>query len=109
MKEYYVNLFDEKIKIEDNFILNFSKILLNILDKELLKGNYICEISKNDWSNKKPESKMIFLANPFFTNPQIDLKGIEYREVNDPHYWKAEYHDINDNSFLCCKYGDYGY
>jgi len=104
MKEYFEKCFNGTIKIDDDFISKFSKVLLEILDEELLKGNFICETFKGDWPLKNPESKMIFLAKPFCVKPQKELKGIKYTEVNDPHYWKAEYYDINDNSFLCCKF-----
>ena len=104
MKEYFEKCFNRTIKIDDGFISKFSKALLEILDEELLKGNCICETFKGDWPYKNPESKMIFLAKPFCFKPQKELKGIKYIEVNDPHYWKAEYYDTNDNSFLCCKF-----
>jgi hypothetical protein len=47
---------------------------------------------------------MIFLEKPFKKPIRKDLDKIEYRDVNDPHYWKAEYFDEENLQFLCCKF-----
>ena len=47
---------------------------------------------------------MIFLDKPFKTPIQKDLENVEYRDINDPHYWKAEYFYKENRQFLCCKF-----
>ena len=39
----------------------------------------------------------IFLKYPFKAKIQNNLKGITYSEINDIHYWKAEYTDENNH------------
>ena len=90
--------------INNNDIENFTGELKNILDMELSAGNKICETYNGDWPF--PNSIMIFLDKPFITPIRRDISGIEFRNVNDPHYWKAEYHDKILNMFLCCNFGN---
>jgi hypothetical protein len=85
--------------IDQNDILKFSDSLKIILDKELEKGDEVVETS-NGWPDKN--SIIIFLKGPFILTHKIE--SIEYREINDPHYWKAEYYDKNKKHILACKF-----
>jgi hypothetical protein len=88
--------------------INYSTInklsgkLNEILQLELDAGNEISETFEGDWPF--PNSIMIFLAKPFKTPIQRNLLGIEFRNVNDPHYWKAEYVDKENKMLLCCNF-----
>jgi hypothetical protein len=57
-----------------------------ILEAELARGNRIAEVG--DWP---PHCRLlIVLAQPFHAIYPL-AKGMEFREIGDPHYWKAEY------------------
>ncbi|EHQ30064.1 hypothetical protein [Mucilaginibacter paludis] len=86
--------------ITQEHIDNLKGKLNEILRSELLLGNEIIETAKG-WPNEK--TIMIFLKMPFRRN--YILNDIEYRDINDPHYWKAEYFDKSKDHILACKFG----
>ena len=91
--------------VDDNVVKKFRGALKHILELELKAGNTIVETYESkDSSFPMPDATMIFLGKPFQTPIQSDLKNIEYRDINDPHYWKAEYFDEENRQFLCCKF-----
>lgn len=71
--------------------------LLNILKEELSLGNEIEEVFSD-------QTLYVILARPFRLPIRTDLQNISYNEVNDPHYWKAEYFDRKNWHVLACKY-----
>jgi hypothetical protein len=85
--------------ISKEHIENFSRPLTEILKKEIQSGNEIVETSSG-WPS--PNSIIIFLRKPFLE--QYLKEDIEFREVNDPHWWKSEYFDKKTNHILACKY-----
>lgn len=78
---------------------NFSSKLTSILIQEIELGNEIVETSKG-WSS--PDTIIIFLKKPFIGIYEID--NIEYLNLDDPHYWKAEYFDRSKNHSLACRF-----
>ena len=74
--------------------------LKGMLETELKAGNRISGIEEGNYP--RPGGRMIFLERSFQTSTQKNLPGVEYRLVNDPHYWKAEYVDEKNNLCLCC-------
>lgn len=88
--------------IDNNTINKFNGKLNEILQLELIAGNKIVETFEGDWPY--PNSMMIFLEKPFKTPILRDLKDIKFNNINDPHYWKAEYVDFNNKMWLCCKF-----
>jgi hypothetical protein len=80
-------------------IKNFSLPLTEILNSELEFGNEIVETS-DGWPS--PNSITIFLRKPFFK--EYSVPNLEFRDVNDPHWWKSEYFDERTNHILACKY-----
>ncbi|MES2395993.1 MAG: hypothetical protein V4549_08325 [Bacteroidota bacterium] len=80
-------------------IEHFSELLKIILNAEVKLGNEIVETSKG-WP--KEETIIIFLKFPFLDNYKVD--NIDYRNVDDRHYWKAEYFDKSTNHILACKF-----
>jgi hypothetical protein len=88
------------MSVDNNIINKFSGKLNEILQLELEAGNEIAETYEGDWPYLN--SVMIFLNKPFITPIQRDLIDIKFRNVNDPHYWKAEYVDLTNRMWLCC-------
>lgn len=85
---------------DEEIINEFTGELKNILNLELEAKNKVSETYKGDWPY--PHCKMVFLEYCFLTPIRRNIDGIEFRNINDPHYWKAEYYDSNSNQFLCC-------
>lgn len=75
-----------------------SWLLREILYSELQQGNTIREISSG-WP--EPQSVFVLLDRPFISEYQI-THPIEFREINDRHYWKAEYFDKEQKHLLAC-------
>ena len=89
--------------VDQNVVERFVGTLKTILELELKAGNTIVETYESkDSGFPMPNATMIFLEKSFKTSIQKNLKGIEFRDVNDPHYWKAEYFDKENVQFLCC-------
>jgi hypothetical protein len=85
--------------VSQEHIDSFSPTLLKILNNEINLGNEIIETSKS-WPKK--ESVVIILKLPFIQDYKIE--AVEYREINDIHYWKAEYFHSDTNHTLACKF-----
>ena len=78
---------------------NYSTTLTKILNQEFELGNEIAETSKG-WPDEK--TIIIFLKKPFMSN--YTFEDVEYRNVDDPHLWKAEYVDHLTKHVLACKF-----
>ncbi len=78
----------------------FSEALKIILSAEIKHGNEIVETSKG-WPND--DTVIVFLKKPFFELYRAE--NIDYRNIDDRHYWKAEYNDKLTNHILACKFG----
>jgi hypothetical protein len=85
--------------ITQEHINDFSLPLKTILNLEIELGNEIIETSKG-WPDKK--TIIIFLKKPFVSDYKIGK--LEYRNIDDPHYWKAEYFDNSTKHILACKF-----
>ena len=85
----------KKLLYEWNNIRRFKKShskLYDILLAELEAGNTIRETYRGRFSDSD-ETTFIFLNKTLKTKVRTDIPGITYMEVNDPHYWNAEYDD----------------
>lgn len=78
----------------------FCDILTSIVREELEKGNRIVETASG-WP--RPETIMVFLEKPFIGDYRH--LPLTYTDVDDPHYWKAEYYDERSGHILACKFG----
>lgn len=78
---------------------NYSTTLTKILNQEFELGNEIAETSKG-WPDEK--TIIIFLKKPFMS--KYTFENVEYRNVDDPHLWKAEYVDHLTKHVLACKF-----
>jgi hypothetical protein len=77
----------------------FSPALKFILEVELDAGNDIAETSEG-WP--ETESIMVFLKKPFL---KVHVNTtLQFRELNDPHWWKSEFYDKKMKHTLACKY-----
>lgn len=90
--------------VDDNTVKKFTGKLKEILELELKAGNEIVETADCNWPF--PNSIMIFLKEPFKMLIQRNLDNIEFRNINDTHFWKAEYFDKITNQYLCCLFKD---
>ena len=90
--------------IDKGLIDKLSIEMKEILKKELEAGNEIVETSQGRFTNASTEHIFIFLKYPFKTKIQNNLKGIIYKEINDRHYWKAEYRDEKNHQTLACEF-----
>lgn len=86
--------------VTQEHIENLSNVLQGILKSELELGNKIVETSEG-WPEER--TIIIFLEKPFMREYQI--AGVEFRPIDDPHYWKSEYYDSASKHVLACKYG----
>ena len=102
------NLINDKNKkgnlVDKELIDKLSIEMKEILEKELKAGNEIVETSQCRFSNDSVDNIYIFLKYPFKTKIRNNLEGITYIEINDKHYWKAEYTDEKNHQTLACNF-----
>ena len=75
----------------------FPPELQQIILDEILLGNWICDYWKNFGHG-------VQLAEPFQVDRQDVQPPLEYREVNDPHYWEDEVHLIGSECFVAASF-----
>lgn len=90
--------------IDKGLIDKLSIEMKEILEKELEAGNEIVETSQGIFTNASTEHIFIFLKYPFKSKIKNNLNGIVYREINDKHYWKAEYTDEKNHQTSACNF-----
>ena len=73
-----------------------SRELNEILKIELARGNEVKEDSA--WPPKC--KKLVILR--FCFGQQYETGKLDYREINDRHYWFAEYSTTNGSECLAC-------
>ena len=88
--------------IKNNNLYKLSNELEKILYNELKAGNKIREISVGGFEDEK--HLYIFLNKTFITKIVNNYNNIKYMEINDPHYWKAEYTDIKNKQTIACPF-----
>ncbi|WP_353779362.1 hypothetical protein [Winogradskyella sp. 3972H.M.0a.05] len=82
-----------------NLNFDISPEIEKILNSEIDNGNSIFE------SNMEYPDKgfvLIIMNKPFYK--KYSVKKLEYRSLNDPHYWKEEYHDKALKQTIACKF-----
>lgn len=87
--------------INSDHLQRLSAPLAVVLRAEIELGNRV-EESSEGWP--EPRTILVFLAHPFLG--EYGHLPLEYRSVDDPHYWKAEYVDPQSGHVLACKFGD---
>jgi hypothetical protein len=68
-----------------------------ILDAEIALGNTVAEVSA--WP---PKCHLFVLLKRPFHNQYVTSAGVEFSEVDDSHYWKAEYRASGSEEVLAC-------
>lgn len=71
--------------------------LQTILRAELARGNRIASIG--DWP---PHCQLFVMLERPFHKTYRAVDGIIYADVNDRHYWKAEYRTVDGSECLAC-------
>jgi hypothetical protein len=74
--------------------------LKKLLDAELSAGNEIVETWRG-WP--KPESIGVMLSHPFKEKHEV-IPSVVFREIDDRHWWKAEYYFEPRNHILACRF-----
>jgi [ribosomal protein S5]-alanine N-acetyltransferase len=73
--------------------------LKQLLTAELAAGNEIAETG-GGWPD--PDSIFVRLRHPFRARPTALPDGVVYTELNDPHWWKADYSSKSPRHVLAC-------
>ena len=71
-----------------------------LLERELSAGNRVAE----DGGGWGTITRLVLLGEPFKTDPTSPPAGLEYHDVDDPHYWKAEVADPRTHELLACRF-----
>ena len=77
-----------------NLIRKLPSNLRSALLLELESGNRVTSIQYCNWPQKG--SILISLAFPFKNDFSGKRFGVDYRLMNDPHYWQTDIHQIVD-------------
>lgn len=73
-----------------------------VLIAELDAGAKIVEGTFNpNWGKLK---RLIILDAPFRTTAWKEHGSLTFRDINDPHYWKAEVEDSGTHELLACRF-----
>ena len=91
---------DAFTNVNPEHVARLAEPLRRILDAELAAGNAIGETGSG-WP--KPGSVMVMLRKPFMVQHDPLATGVRFVEVNDPHWWKADYEFGDD--VLACRFG----
>ncbi|MBR2690477.1 MAG: hypothetical protein IKE42_21720 [Aquamicrobium sp.] len=78
-------------------VVTMASPLQAILEAELARGNTIVEIG--EWP---PQCRLLVMLAQQFHSSYPLADGVEFREIGDPHYWKAEY--VLADECLACRF-----
>jgi len=85
-------------RIDYQRVSKASEAIRSICRKELKKGNRLVETSEG-WP---AEGITLWLKSDFHSD--YSSESLEFRNLNDPHYWKDEYRDLNSGDIIACKF-----
>ena len=89
-------------EVDQKLLDRLSPRLKAIVAEEVAAGNRVSETSQG-WPY--PETVFVGMAKPF--TKKYDVSGLAYTELNDRHYWKAEYLDEATKHLLVCRFDDF--
>lgn len=72
-----------------------------LLEAELAAGNCVADTGPG---LQGADSVIVVLGSAFRAQPKVLPPGVEYREINDPHWWKAEYFHPATRHVLACRF-----
>jgi len=93
---------DEALKLREKHLSELNGELRKILELETSAGNEVVETHAG-WPN--PESIFVMLDKSFLVKHKDLAQGVIFREINDPHYWKAEFVYEPWTHILACRFG----
>lgn len=73
--------------------------LQQILEAELKAGNFVAEVST--WP---PKCMLLVILGRSFMTERERSPDVTFHEINDTHYWKAEYRYQNGTETLACRF-----
>lgn len=80
-----------------------SEPLQRFLEAELAAGNKIVDGSSSPgWGQL---TRLVILDQPFRSKGWEGEAQLAFREINDPHYWKAEVEDVGTAELVACRFG----
>ena len=91
---------DAVTMVDEEHIVALDSALQLILQTELAKGNEVVETWRG-WP--EPESVGVALGRPFRVDHVLPT-GVVFRNVDDPHWWKAEYAHEPSCHLLICRF-----
>jgi hypothetical protein len=97
--EYTVDGY-RRLQKEKEITARLSGPIAEILALELASGNQIVEAS-DDWPTEKAN---IWLKNEFAKDYRTLYPGLNYTYVNDPHYWRDQYYDAENQEFIAVRF-----
>ena len=89
------------VLIQQQHLDQFCPELRQLLDLELARGNRIFETGSG-WPRET--TILVSLQNHFGPMPSELPPGVEFHEVNDPHWWKSEYFHAPTGHLLICRF-----
>ena len=78
-----------------------SAPLQRFLEAELSAGNRVVDGGPLQWGSLK---RLVILGSPFLTRAWENDATLTFREINDPHYWKAEVEDAAAGEMVACRF-----
>ena len=88
--------------VDQELLQQLCEELRPFLDAELARGNTVVETWAG-WPDR--ETLFIMLARPFKIQAVALPADVHLRELNDPHYWKAELVSDRTQHILGCRFG----
>ncbi len=87
--------------VDPRHVAELCPELRTLLEAELAAGNRISDTHKG---SPTPDAIYVALAMPFKLAPEVLPRGVVFREVNDPHWWKAQYEHVPTRHLLVCHF-----
>ena len=88
-------------RIERQRIEKLSPELRSILESEVALGNEVVETS-DSWPGES--SVFVMLRRPFMRGYSGLPSFVVFRDIDDRHYWKAEFVDVRFEHILACRF-----
>ena len=87
--------------MDERAIDSLCEELRRILLSELEAGNRVVDIGPG---MMREDAVVVVLEKPFLSSPVYDSAAVEYADVNDPHWWKAEFSCKLHGHRLACRF-----
>ena len=88
--------------IEHSSLERLGEEIKQIIQSELTVENVIKEAFPGGFSEASDDHIFVFLKIPF--RKKYNISGIQFREIDDYQYWKAEYNDDINHQTIACNF-----